>query len=478
MCGISNQFIRDYKSLKGNDNKLNAQDLKQLSNLIINSAGSSASIKDLQKEIMADGRLDDEEKKLLLTIGFSVDAESLQTIKSNLMPPSDEAISNLLNKGFSERSQAIKTYEKENPNITKARDSLTDAGNTVIRGIKFITPDWARKGANWVMGRDNSKSEVKFFDTAQASIYNDAKTMNRFFNEENLRVLSASERTDCVDNALRSVGVITNKQNLGSVEINEGSLKKMTGKDWDAVNVAHYKNNPNQMKSLLNGQEGKAILTVGAHTFVFQGFDTQGNLKVTDPSERNIPRLINKDNPSATVFIQKENGKGGDGAKSNKASNEAAAVGFNTFKANNNDSKINSADRADRSGESFNIRKLLVLVGDKGQASVSRKIFEAIEKNDLQTLVDTLTSNGISLQPQEAKAFINMMKTKVKSEDGKQTNMLDALKNLGNQSASAQAKYLNGVEYSDISLKDYFTKTNPQTIFNTFQDMIHGRDGC
>lgn len=36
---------------------------------------------------MADGRLDEEEKKLLLTIGFSVDAESLQTIKSNLMPP-------------------------------------------------------------------------------------------------------------------------------------------------------------------------------------------------------------------------------------------------------------------------------------------------------------------------------------------------------------------------------------------------------
>lgn len=140
--------------------------------------------------------------------------------------------------------------------------------------------------------------------------------------------------------------------------------------------------------------------------------------------------------------------------------------------------EVNSLDRQDKSGESFNIRKLLVLVGDKGQTSVSRKIFEAIEKKDLQSLVNLLTENGISLQPQEAKAFISMMNSKVRGENGQQTSMLDSLKNLSNRSASEQAKYLNGVEYSDISLKDYFTKTNPQTIFNTFQDMIHGRDGC
>lgn len=48
----------------------------------------------------------------------------------------------------------------------------------------------------------------------------------------------------------------------------------MTGKDWDAVNVAHYKNNPKQMSSLLANQEGKSIITVGSHTFVFQGFST------------------------------------------------------------------------------------------------------------------------------------------------------------------------------------------------------------
>lgn len=70
------------------------------------------------------------------------------------------------------------------------------------------------------------------------------------------------------------------------------------------------------------------------HLF-FKVFRPQGNLKVTDPSEHNKQRLINKDNPSATVFIQKVDGKGGDGAKSNKASDEAAAVGFNAFKENN-----------------------------------------------------------------------------------------------------------------------------------------------
>lgn len=45
--------------------------------------------------------------------------------------------------------------------------------------------------------------------------------MNRFFNEENLRTLSSSsERTDCVDNALRAVGIVTSNKNLGSVELN------------------------------------------------------------------------------------------------------------------------------------------------------------------------------------------------------------------------------------------------------------------
>lgn len=480
MCGISSRFVSEFKRLRDDDGKLDAKDLKQLSTLIVNSAGSQGAIKALQNEIMADGRLDDNEKKLLLTIGFSVDAESLQQIKSNLMPPSDDAISRLLNKGFAQRREAIETYQKENPNITTARDNLTDAGNAVIRGIKFITPDWLRRGANYVMGRDNTKAEAKFFNTGEAAIYNDQRTMNRFFNESNLSILSASERTDCVNNALHSIGVVTKKQNLGSVEINEASLKRMTGKEWDSVNVAHYKNDNAKMRDLLRGQEGKAIVVVGSHTFVFQGFDPKGNLKVTDPSENNIPRLINKDNQSATVYIQKVDGKGGDGAVSNKASNQAAAVGFNTFKDRNSTDRINSADRSDRTDESYNIRKLLVLVGDKGQKQLTDKVFDAIQRKDVNSLKSLLDNAGVTLQPQELRAFITMMNSNVRGEDGKSTTMLDALKELTNKpnNNSAQAKYLNGVEYSDISLKDYFTKTNPQTIYNTFQDMIHGRDGC
>lgn len=34
MCGISSRFISDYKALKGNDGKLDAGELKKLSNLL------------------------------------------------------------------------------------------------------------------------------------------------------------------------------------------------------------------------------------------------------------------------------------------------------------------------------------------------------------------------------------------------------------------------------------------------------------
>lgn len=416
MCGISNRFVSDYRNFKKSGDKLDANELRQLSNLIVNAQGNPEAVKALQKEIMSDKVLDDDEKKLLLTIGFSTDSEDLQQIKSNLMPPSDEAISKLLDKGFQQRSQAVQRYRTENPNVSQVRDTAADAANTVVGAIKSFTPDFVRKGANAIMGRDNTRSSARVNTTTEAAIYSDNNTMNRFFNETNLRNLSAAERTDCVKNVLGAVG-FKNAKNVGSAEINEASLKRMTGAEWDGVNVAHYKNNPSQLKNILNNQEGKAVVTVGAHTYTFKGLDNNGNLKVSDPSQGNIERTINKDNAAASVFIRKINGKGGDGAVTNNASGEAAAVGFNAFVDKNKSSKINSSDTADRSGESFNVRKLLVLMGDKSQVSAKNKIFDALETKNLSALQSALKASGINLQDQEAGAFMTKMTTRVDKKD-------------------------------------------------------------
>lgn len=476
MCGISNRFVSDYRNLRNNDGKLDAKELRQLSNLIVNAGSNPQAVQALKNEIMQDGRLDDEEKKLLLTIGFSSDESTLNEIKSHLSPASDDSISSLLEKGFKERGQAVNKYRAENPNISTVRDNASSATNSVIGFLKEYTPDVVRQGVNKVIGRDNTRDSLRVNNTTEAAIYKDDKTMSRFFNEDNMRILSSAEKRDCVNSALKAVGIVA--KNSGSIEINEGNLKKITGKPWDAINVAHYKDNPAKMADLLKGQEGKAIVVVGNHTFVYQGRDPQGNIKVTDPSEHNVKRLINKDNPSATVYVQKDVGKGGDGADSNKASNQSAAVGFNAFKASNDKAQVNSADRADKSGESYNIRKLMVLLGDKSQSPTNQKIFAAIENGNLGELQRLLRNQGINIQDQEMKAFMNVMNAPVKEPNGKTTTILNDLKSLSSKSPAERAQYLNGVEFSDINLKDYFTKTNPQTIHSTLHDILCGRDGC
>ena len=479
MCGITNRFVSDYREFKKSGGKIDNNELKKLSNLMVSTGNNAESINALKNEILNDGTLDAEEKKLLLTIGFSADESTLKEIQTHLSPASDDTVSSLLSKGFAERGKAINAYKKENPNLAGARDKGADISNSAIGFVKSMLPDAVRKGANNIIGRDNTRESLKVNTTANAGVFSDVKTTEKFFNDSNFRKLSASESTVCIDKA---VGAIVGKAkgSIGSMTLNEGSLKKITGKDWDAMEVAHYKNNPSKMKSLLEGQEGKAIVKVGFHTFVYQGLDNKGNLKVTDPSENNVARLISKDNPSATVFVQKVNGKGGDGAESNVASTQKAAKGFNAFKAANTPENINSADRADKSGESFNVRKLLVLLGDKDQKGAANKIFDELKKPNpnINVLKAVLNSSGIKLENQEIQAFATMMKKPVKAESGRSTTMLEQFAKIAEKPNSERANYLNGVEYSDISLKDYFTRVEPQNIANTLQGMIKGCDGC
>ncbi len=477
MCGISNRLVSDYREMKRSGGKLDNNELKNLSNQIISAgANNSGAITALKNEIMADNTIDADEKKLLLTVGFSVDQSDLNQIKTHLSPASDETVSKLLQKGFEQRDGAISKYKSTNPNISKMRDMGSDVGNRVLDIAKKYTPEIIKDGVKGLIGHDSSKDNLAFDTTPEAAsrtAIQDPHTQAKFFNDANFTKLGASESTACANAAISSAtGKAVSK--AGTYVINEGNLKNITGKNWDGVNVSTYANNPTKMKQMLTGQEGKAIVTVGSHTFVFRGFDTQGNLKVTDPSEGDKARLINKNNPSASVFIQKtDDNKGGDGALTNMANGQATAKGLNEFRRTNTPQQINSADRADHSGESYNVRKLLVLMGDDSQKPVKKELFTEMKKSppDINKMKSILTKAGISLEAQEIGAF----STKMRASGGA---MMQKFEQLDNMSKAQKSSYLNGVEYSDISLKDYFTRVSTTTIANTFEAMIQGKDGC
>lgn len=466
MSEIGSNFVNQYVKLKDeaqkNNKELTNDQLKDLVKGAVNTLGNDPKALDsLKNEIFKDGRIDDTESKLLFMIGFasdSSDTKGYEKIKSHLMPPNDSRVSELMDKGFEQGKTAVNKYREWSGVKSTARDIL----NTVTFGNV--------ESADQVVKNKNTKV-VKELDDSLKSLE------------------TSSQKTNCVKNALDVIlGKGSKFGDQGEV-VSEKTLNEATGvqdKDksqngWDAI--APAKKSTEELKELLKNYsgdnlKGNALVIVGAHAYVLKSIDTDGNMKVIDPSDKNQERTIQKNNPSATVYVQKSNSIGGDGAVSSRIATDSNGLTLEQFK----NSKIsNSSDTSDKTGESLNIRKLLVLVGDKSQKPEDRQaLYDAIKNKNISGLQKILEKQGIKIDMQELKAFMSIMNTSVKGADGKSTSMIKELEKLtSNQSTNHdRGNYSNGVVYSDISLKDYFTKTSPQTIYNTFQDMINGRDGC
>lgn len=418
---------------------------------------SKENLEALSKEIMADGRVDENEAKVITMVGFYTDEANKQDVKSHFTQPNDSVISDLFEKGFELGDKAVKSYKSHSG--TKAW--LRDIGSAMTGGLI-----------------NSASKEVK--ENNQGVMRNLNATL------DSLR--TSCERTDCVRVTLKRITGIDIGTDQAQ-EVTETYLNKVTGvkdKDkngWDAINASKYnKDGKNgDLQKLLapyqatNGEKtnGKALIVVGAHTYQFVGFNKDGHMIVKDPSDNNRSKVIGKDNPSVTVYVQRVDGKGGDGGVTGRISPDSTAKGFNEFKR----AGVSlSSDRMDNSGESKQVRKLLVLMGDKDQNN--KALFDAIKSGKVSEVQKILKSKDINISDQEIKAFISVMNTKLSNGSTMIKEFEKMLSDNSDGAFSRRCKYLNGIEYSDISLKDYFTKTKPEAVFDIFKDMCHGRDGC
>lgn len=460
MGGIDSGFTNKYLQLKNNG--LSNEDLHQLKkDIVYNDKGNSLKeVNKLKNEILKDGKIDDDEAKLLVTVGFSLDESTANEVKQHLSSPTNKYITELFDMGKKAGKEAVETYST-NHNI---KAGIRDNVDSIAKGIDSFL------GTSVSSVVDNAEEAVKVNNQGVVKKLDDTLK----------KLQDSAQKNDCVKDSLSEVGF--KNVNVKSERVTEKFLKEATGKNWDAIELRNY--NTDASKNLLKGEEGKALVVVGAHTYVFKGFDDKGNLRVTDPSSKNQDGkskslVIAKDNPGMTVFVQ---GKGDGKTTGDVRFMDKTAKTYDNFVkfyTNDKNTTINYSDKTDKTGESFEVRKLLLLIGDPSNKATANKIFDAIGKNDLNGLKLALSSKKIKIDDQELKAFMTVMNTPMKTEHGK--SMLDEMKWLNDnagQWTTSKTRYNVGIAYSDVNLADYFTKTKPEDVYKNFQDILEGKQGC
>lgn len=106
---VNNNFIDKFAEFRKNG--LNQNEINQLKGAIIPSKIDSKSAEKLTDEITKDGKIDNEEQILLQVIGHSIkDTKELKKIES-LIEPSNKKISDLIEKGFKNKSEILKNQK-------------------------------------------------------------------------------------------------------------------------------------------------------------------------------------------------------------------------------------------------------------------------------------------------------------------------------------------------------------------------------
>jgi hypothetical protein len=290
-------------------------------------------------------------------------------------------------------------------------------------------------------------------------------------------VKKEADLVNCVIDALKEIG-FKNVKKTGVININEELLKKMTGKNWDAIDIANT--DTDKLKEYLKGKEGKALVSDGGHAYVYAGInEVTGNIRVSDATVK-ISKEISKENTAATVFVQ---GKG-DGSITGKA---AGDKNIQLFKDVNKLVNINSVDKTNGAqNESWQIRKMLVLFSDPTQAKVIRNIADAVKLNDYAKVAEILNSRGIKLDDREVRAMTTILNARI-DDQGKSTTMMDKFlwlnKGAEGNITEKQTNYIKAVEYSNVDLNNYFSSATQageraKNMLTVLNDIIAGGEGC
>lgn len=496
MTGIDKNFVDKYIQFKtnngkkiGDDNTLSEKELNILKEMAKDGDIDPKSAQRLKEFIINntnDSTINEDDRKLLLTLGSSAndktklnnfitalgsDKTSASNHKKSNEDPTNSTISDLLEKGFTEKLGSEERYRTKHDIISTFRDAYAEPLN-FISDILFMT-------------QGVKKPEV--FDI------NTTKEASQSFLQKGISMLEdyllgAAEKNSCISMALEEISTkIGFKINdIPERKLSQNFLKEATGREWDGINISEQ-NKKGNIESLLNSHKDKALIVVGTHTFVFKGFK-DGKIQVTDPSDGNKTRLINKDNPAAVVYvIGKGDGAAGNNGGTNAVLNKQSII--KPFDKMDNIKNLNSSDREDSTGESWNIRKVLSGMGNStflNKISDFSNQFNQV-KNDSNKSNDVINNfknflskeMKIELDPQEIKAMIERLTSKIGVEPN-QTSVLDEIsKNVSNSNNKEQKNnYSFGIQYSDVNLKDYFTNTKPIDMLRVFKEMIEGKEGC
>jgi hypothetical protein len=456
MSGIDSGFTDKYLQLKNGG--LEKNEIHELKKDIVYGNNNLQELNKLKNEILKDGRIDEDEAKLIVTIGFSLDENSANQVRQHLSSPTNEYITQLFDMGKKAGKNAVDTYRKDHDIKAKIRDTV----DSIAKGVDDLF------GTSLSEIVDNSEEAVKV---------NNQEVLKKL--DDTLKKLKDSaQKNDCITQALKTLKVIDDTKNFKSERVTEEFLEQNTTvKNWDAIELRNY--NDAGARNLLQGHENKALVVLGSHTYVFKGFNKDGKLIVSDPSSNNKILHVDRNNPSLTVFVQ---GNGDGKATKDTRFMEKIAKSYDNFirfYSNDKNKTINYSDNIDKTGESFEIRKLLLLMGDPSNRITANKIFDAVSKNDLNALKEVLASKNINIDNQELRAFISVMNTPIKTEHG--NSMLDEMKWLndnGGKWTTNKVRYNVGIMYSDVNLADYFTKTKPEDVYKNFKDILEGKQGC
>jgi hypothetical protein len=206
-----------------------------------------------------------------------------------------------------------------------------------------------------------------------------------------------------------------------------------------------------------------------------------GNLLVKDATIGAF-KTINKNNIAATVYVQ---GKG-DGSLTGKA---RADKNVHLFSTVNSLANVNTVDKNDdgKLNESWQIRKLFVMMSDPTQLSTVKEMANHVKNNDVKSLTNLLNRNGIKIDNREIRAMITIMNSNIVDKNGTVTTMMDKFVKFNSKSNGnlnmEQTNYLKAVEYSNVDLSNYFSSASKpvkraENMNKVFEEMIKGGEGC
>ncbi|MFN8673447.1 MAG: hypothetical protein U0457_15355 [Candidatus Sericytochromatia bacterium] len=484
MVGINPQFVNEYKNLfsstQNGKNVPTEEQIKKLVDSIKSGNNDPKAIGEFRDLIAKDKNISNLEKKVLNLIGATLDQKSLNTIIKDLESvsqkvkgilyhdsnPINDSIKDLMERGRSQANNAGERYKEDHNIKSKIREKASEINTGIKESIHLLKN--SNIFANLVAKAIPTETKKAIMEQIRV-VSNDEAGENelktQLLSDKAEYAKESMEKDDCVGEVVRYMskkgGLAINPKDFNSAEVTEAYLNSLNKNiKWDGINIAQQNKN-GKLDQLLAGQERKALVVVGNHTFVLDGVE-KDRLRVVDPANNNRTVFINKNNPGAAVFVI---GQGDGNQTTGKIDKEKAIKEFSYDKDPN---------YSDTKGDSKEIRQFMDNLANPAFLNLVDKYATEFARNPNDTSINKLQAElkkfGIELNADELKAMAFKLTAKVGN-----TTPLNELKNLSKQDTT---NFKFGIEYSDIPLSGYFIKTSPEAIIAGIKDLKAGRDGC